>query len=158
MLKKLNSMKYPYLYLFAVSVISFIVILVPAVENMMFDFNIEDTYYVFSLRTLCLGMVSIYLISGLLCFAQAFLKANTTIRKLHFLVSLLLPLLLILYKILVWCKEAERSNLFEDPVVDFDYEYGNLMVFTVVVIFCIVQIIALGNAIIAAVKTLNLKP
>lgn len=150
-------MKYPYLYLFAASVISLIVVLVPAVENMMFDFNIEDTYYVFSLRTLCLGMVSIYLISGLLCFAQAFLKANTTIRKLHFLASLLLPLLLILYKTLVWCKEADRSNLFDNPVVDFDYEYGNLIVFTLVLIFCIVQIIALGNTILTATKTLKLK-
>lgn len=130
-------MKYPYLYLWAVSVISFIIALVPSATNLMFNFNIEDTYYVFSLKSLCWGIVYINIIAGLLSFGQAYLKANPTITKIHLLGSLLLPLLLILYKTLVWYKEADRRNLFDNPVVDFEYEYGNLVVFALVLMFCI---------------------
>lgn len=151
-------MKYPYLYLWAVSVISLIIALAPASENMMFNLNIEDAYYVFSLRTLCWGSTSIFIIAGLLSFGQAYLNANPTVTKIHLLGSLLLPLLLILYKTLVWYKEADKSNLFDNPIVDFEFEYGNLVVFAVVLMFCIMQIIALGNTIIVAVKTLNVKP
>jgi hypothetical protein len=151
-------MKYPYLYLFAVSVISLIIVLVTATKNIKFSLNLRDTYYVISLNSVCWGVVYINITAGLLSFGQAYLKANPTITKIHLLGSLLLPLLLILYKTLVWYKEADRSNFFDNPIADFDFEYGNLVVFALVLMFCIMQIIALGNIILATVRTLNLKP
>lgn len=111
-----------------------------------------------SLYSVCWSLVYINIIAGLLSFGQTYLKANPTVTKIHLLGSLMLPLLLILYKTLVWYKEADRSNLFDNPIVDFEYEYGNLVVFAVVLIFCIMQITALGNIILSTVRTLNLKP
>jgi|GEM_PF-5885104 len=147
-----------YLYLFALAVISLIIAVLPKANSTTFVFNLSDTYYVFSLRTLCIGIICVYLTAAILCLAQTYFTANSIITKIHFLGSLLLPLLLLFYKAVVWHKEANKSYLFDNPVLNFDLDYGNILVFALALIFCVMQIIALGNIILSTVRTLNLKP
>lgn len=141
-----------YLYLFALAVISLIIALFPKADAITFVFNIGDTYYVFSLRTLCIDLICIYLIAGILCATQTYFKANNLIAKIHFFLGLFLPLLLLVYKTVVWYKEANKSYLFDNPVVNFDFEYGNVLVFVVALTFCIFQITALINIVLSSIN------
>lgn len=151
-------MKYACLYLFALAAISLIIAVFPKANSTTFVFNLGDTYYVFSLRTLCTGIICVYLTASILCATQIYFRANNLITKIHFWGSLLLPLLLLFYKAVVWHNEANKSYLFDNPVVDFDFEYGNVLVFALALIFCIIQITALINSAIFTLKTSILNP
>jgi len=117
--------------------------------------NVDDTYYAFSIRTLCLGITCIYVIAGVLCAAQTYCTANYLITQIHFWGSLLLPLFLLFYKAVVWYKEANKSYLLNNPVVDFDLEYGNVLVFALALIFCILQVTALINIVLFSINKSN---
>lgn len=144
-------MKYPYLYLWTVSVISLILAFLNNSPESTLDINIHDTYYVILYKHLYILLAVLYLVIGLPYLLPVLLKKKLLawLTHIHVWGSILFFFYLLLLIYSFTCTSSPQryyTNTALDSVSD------GLILISSLAIFVLIQPLALANIIIAMLK------
>lgn len=144
-------MKHPYLYLWAVSIACLILLFFNSYPDSTFDINVHDTYYIVPHQYAYILPAILYFIIGLPYLLPVILKKKLLVWPTHLHVWGSILFFLYVVSLIYTMAFSSLPQLYYTNSA-FDSVSDGLLLISFLIIFVLIQLLALINCIVALIK------